>query len=259
MPVRAPSTTAPSTTSSRSNRPRPIDPPPKATFPPPPAPRRRCWPCRPAPTSPRAGRCPSATTRRPVADRSAPEQADAAVLALADGQRPGGCDRLHGRRVAADPATGRLRPSSNAPRTSPRRAEPLGTMNNSTSAPPRSPTSPGSDRGRGGTGGRPAGRSRADRQRQRLAHKEGADGPIHPTPVIGMVGRLPEASPAGRTRLHRGGRRDRPRRPLRAVARRPRARKLPGEPAARRPCAGGVPAIVAMLAAVRGAVRSGRR
>ena len=43
---------------------------------------------------------------------------------------------------------------------------------------------------------------RADRRRQRLALQRGrAAGPIYPTPVVGMVGKLPDAARAGRLGL----------------------------------------------------------
>ena len=53
-------------------------------------------------------------------------------------------------------------------------------------------------------------------------YNEGAEGPIYPTPVVGLVGELPDAARAGPARLRGAGRRDRAdrRRLLGAVARR---------------------------------------
>ena len=67
-------------------------------------------------------------------------------------------------------------------------------------------------------------------------YNEGATGPIYPTPVIGMVGRLPDARPRGASRLRPRGRRDRARRPLRALAGRERARQAARRGAPRRSC-----------------------
>ncbi len=49
-------------------------------------------------------------------------------------------------------------------------------------------------------------------------YNEAPSGPIFPTPVVGMVGQLPDAARARAARLRLRGRRDRPRRSVRAVA-----------------------------------------
>ena len=50
-------------------------------------------------------------------------------------------------------------------------------------------------------------------------YNEGGEGPIYPTPVVGMVGKLPDPSGRAREGFARGGPRDRAGRPVRAVAR----------------------------------------
>ena len=62
-------------------------------------------------------------------------------------------------------------------------------------------------------------------------YNESPDGPILPTPVIGMVGKLPDARRAGRLGFARRGRRDRAGR--RASTRRATARSSPSSTAAR--------------------------
>ena len=64
-------------------------------------------------------------------------------------------------------------------------------------------------------------------------YNEAPAGPIFPTPVIGMVGRLPDAARAGRLGFAQAGDADRARRTVRAVAGRLRARQAVG-PRARR-------------------------
>ena len=51
-------------------------------------------------------------------------------------------------------------------------------------------------------------------------YNEGPDGPIYPTPVVGMVGELPDPARVAGSAFAARGRRDRPGRPLRTVARR---------------------------------------
>ncbi len=66
-------------------------------------------------------------------------------------------------------------------------------------------------------------------------YNEGAAGPIYPTPVVGMVGRLPDARRAGRLGFAAAGRRGRDRRRVPPVARRERAAQAVRRAAARRP------------------------
>ena len=69
-----------------------------------------------------------------------------------------------------------------------------------------------------------------------LYNEGAAGGPIYPTPVIGMVGRLPDARRAGRLGFARAGDADRAGRVgRRAVAGRRRAGQAVGRAAARRP------------------------
>ncbi len=147
-----------------------------------------------------------------------PEQADAAVLAIhAAGARAAGADAPvpalgvsidgNGRRVAADPYSGTiaavLECASNLACVG---AEPLGTTNNLNFGNPEKPhiawqlTE--------------AVRGLGDACRALEApivggnvslYNEGAAGPIYPTPVVGMVGRLPDARRTGRLGFRRAG------------------------------------------------------
>jgi phosphoribosylformylglycinamidine synthase subunit PurL len=136
-----------------------------------------------------------------------PEQADAAVLALADGSALAVSIDCNGRRVAADPYRGTveavLECASNLACAG---AEPLGTTNNLNFGNPEKPhiawQLTEAVRGLGDAcraldapivGGNVS------------LYNEGATGPIYPTPVIGMVGRMPDASRAGRLAFARAG------------------------------------------------------
>ncbi len=136
-----------------------------------------------------------------------PEQADAAVLALPDGSALAVSIDCNGRRVAADPYTGTveavLECAANLVCVG---AEPLGTTNNLNFGNPEKPhiawQLSESVRGLG------------DACRALQApivggnvslYNEGATGPIYPTPVIGMVGRLPDARRAARLGFARPG------------------------------------------------------
>ncbi len=129
-----------------------------------------------------------------------PEQADAAVLVLPDGSALGVSIDGNGRRVAADPYRGTiaavLECAANLACVG---AEPLGTTNNLNFGNPEKPHIAWqlveAVRGLGEAcraleapivGGNVS------------LYNEGATGPIYPTPVIGMVGRLPDARRAGR-------------------------------------------------------------
>jgi phosphoribosylformylglycinamidine synthase subunit PurL len=136
-----------------------------------------------------------------------PEQADAAVLALGDGSALAVSIDGNGRRVAADPYRGTiatvLECAANLACVG---AEPLGTTNNLNFGNPEKPhiawQLSESVRGLG----------EACRALQApivggnvSLYNEGATGPIYPTPVIGMVGRLPDASRAGGLGFLRAG------------------------------------------------------
>jgi phosphoribosylformylglycinamidine synthase II len=136
-----------------------------------------------------------------------PEQADAAVLALPDGGALAVSIDCNGRRVAADPYTGTveavLECAANLACVG---AAPLGTTNNLNFGNPEKPhiawQLSESVRGLGDAcraleapivGGNVS------------LYNEGATGPIYPTPVIGMVGRLPDARRAARLGFARPG------------------------------------------------------
>jgi phosphoribosylformylglycinamidine synthase len=163
-----------------------------------------------------------------------PEQADAAVLALGDpgeGTRPredsgsgdapgmgaGGEDRpvpalavsidCNGRRVAADPYRGTIEAALEcASNLACVGAEPLGTTNNLNFGNPEKPhvawQLTESVRGLGDACralGAPIVGGNVS------LYNETASGPIYPTPVVGMVGRLPDARQAGRLGFARAG------------------------------------------------------
>jgi phosphoribosylformylglycinamidine (FGAM) synthase-like enzyme len=136
-----------------------------------------------------------------------PEEADAAVLVLPDGSGLGVSIDGNGRRVAADPYQGTiaalLECAANLACVG---AEPLGVTNNLNFGNPEKPhvawQLTEAVRGLGDacraldvpvTGGNVS------------LYNEGATGPIYPTPVIGMVGRLPDARRAGRLGFAREG------------------------------------------------------
>jgi phosphoribosylformylglycinamidine synthase II len=143
-----------------------------------------------------------------------PEQADAAVLVLpasasAGGVRPALAVSIdgNGRRVAADPYSGTiaavLECASNLACVG---AEPLGTTNNLNFGNPEKPhiawQLTESVRGLGDACralGAPIVGGNVS------LYNEGATGPIYPTPVVGMVGRLPDARAAGRLGFQSAG------------------------------------------------------
>ena len=154
-----------------------------------------------------------------------PEEADAAVLALPDGGGLGVSIDGNGRRVAADPYQGTIAAMLEcAANLACVGAEPLGVTNNLNFGNPEKPhiawQLTEAVRGLGDacraldvpvTGGNVS------------LYNESATGPIYPTPVIGMVGRLPDARARGPPRVRARGRRDRARRLGRARRRWPAA------------------------------------
>ena len=138
-----------------------------------------------------------------------PEEADAAVLALPDGAALGVAIDGNGRRVAADPYHGTIAAMLEcAANLACVGAEPLGVTNNLNFGNPEKPhiawQLTEAVRGLGDacraldvpvTGGNVS------------LYNESAPpgGPIYPTPVIGMVGRLPDARRAGRLGFARAG------------------------------------------------------
>jgi phosphoribosylformylglycinamidine synthase subunit PurL len=136
-----------------------------------------------------------------------PEQADAAVLALADGSALAVSIDGSGRRVACDPYWGTvaavLECASNLACVG---AEPLGTTNNLNFGNP--------EKGHIAWQLTESVRGLGDACRALAApivggnvslYNEGATGPIYPTPVIGMVGRVPDVLRAGRIGFQRAG------------------------------------------------------
>jgi phosphoribosylformylglycinamidine synthase subunit PurL len=142
----------------------------------------------------------SRTVRRPA-------QADAAVLRLPDGSALAVSIDCNGRRVAADPYRGTIEAALEcAANLACVGAEPLGTTNNLNFGNPERPhvayQLTESVRGLG------------DACRALQApivggnvslYNETSSGPIYPTPVVGMVGRLPDARRAGRLGFARAG------------------------------------------------------
>jgi phosphoribosylformylglycinamidine synthase II len=189
-----------------------------------------------------------------------PEEADAAVLALPDGGGLGVSIDGNGRRVAADPYQGTIAAMLEcAANLACVGAEPLGVTNNLNFGNPEKPhiawQLSEAVRGLGDacraldvpvTGGNVS------------LYNESATGPIYPTPVIGMVGRLPDARRAGRLGFAREG-------DAVALAGWDAAPSLAGGELAKlwgEPLPDGLPTVdlahaVAVLEAIRGAVRAG--
>jgi phosphoribosylformylglycinamidine synthase len=189
-----------------------------------------------------------------------PEEADAAVLALPDGGALGVSIDGNGRRVAADPYQGTIAAMLEcAANLACVGAEPLGVTNNLNFGNPEKPhiawQLTEAVRGLGDacraldvpvTGGNVS------------LYNESVNGPIYPTPVVGMVGRLPDARRAGRLGFARAG-------DAIALAGWDAAPSLAGGELAKlwgEPLPDGLPAIDlaqarAVLEAVRGAVRAG--
>jgi phosphoribosylformylglycinamidine synthase len=170
---------------------------------------------------------PNIASRRPLFERydaivqsrtvRRPEQADAAVLALpseaAAGEIEGRRRALgvsidcNGRRVAADPYRGAIESVLEcAANLACVGAEPLGTTNNLNFGNPEKPHIAWqlSEAVRG------LGEACRELQAPIVGgnvslYNEGATGPIYPTPVIGMVGLLPDARSAGRLGFARAG------------------------------------------------------
>jgi phosphoribosylformylglycinamidine synthase len=161
--------------------------------------------------------CPNVASRRPLFEQydaivqsrtvRRPEQADAAVLALPDGGALAVSIDGNGRRVAADPYWGTvasvLECASNLACVG---AEVLGTTNNLNFGNP--------EKGHIAWQLTESVRGLGDACRALDApvvggnvslYNEGASGPIYPTPVIGMVGRLPDARRAAGSAFTRSG------------------------------------------------------
>jgi phosphoribosylformylglycinamidine synthase len=215
-------------------------------------------------------RSPNIASRRPLFEQydaivqsrtvRRPEQADAAVLALADGSGLAVSIDCNGRRVAADPYTGTveavLECAANLACTG---AEPLGTTNNLNFGNP--------EKGHIAWQLSESVRGLGDACRALEApivggnvslYNEGAtQGPIYPTPVVGMVGHLPDVARAGRLGFARAGDAVALVGPFAPSLHASELAKLRGEP-----LPDGLPefeldAVLAAQAAVRDAVRTG--
>jgi phosphoribosylformylglycinamidine synthase len=188
-----------------------------------------------------------------------PEQADAAVLALPDGAALAVSIDCNGRRVAADPRRGTLAAVLEcAANLACAGAEPLGATNNLNFGNPEKPHIAWQ------LSESVAGLAEACRALgvpivggNVSLYNEGAAGPIYPTPVIGMVGRLPDVRRAGRNGFARAGEEIALAGPFAPALAASELAKLRGEP-----LPAGLPEIdlVMVLAAqraVRAAVRAG--
>jgi phosphoribosylformylglycinamidine synthase len=213
--------------------------------------------------------CANLASRRPLFERydsivqsrtvRRPQEADAAVLALPDGSALAVSIDCNGRRVAADPYRGTiaavLECAANLACVG---AEPLGTTNNLNFGNPEKPhiawQLSESVRGLGEAcraldapivGGNVS------------LYNEGATGPIYPTPVIGMVGRMPDARDCAQLGFARAGDEIALVGPFEPSLAASELSKLRGEP-----LPDGLPeidlaAVAAAHAAVRDAVRAG--
>ena len=136
-----------------------------------------------------------------------PEEADAAVLLLPDGSALGVSIDGNGRRVAADPYNGTvevvLECAANLACVG---AEPLGVTNNLNFGNPEKPHVAWQlTEAVRGLGDAVRALETAVVGGNVSLYNEGAAGPIYPTPVVGMVGRLPDARRAGRLGFGRPG------------------------------------------------------
>jgi phosphoribosylformylglycinamidine synthase len=137
-----------------------------------------------------------------------PEQADAAVLMLPDGGALGVSIDCNGRRVAADPYRGTIEAALEcASNLACVGAEPLGTTNNLNFGNPEKPHIAWqlSESVRGLGEACRALRAPIVGGNVSLYNEGATAGPIYPTPVVGMVGRLPDATRAGRLGFARAG------------------------------------------------------
>jgi phosphoribosylformylglycinamidine synthase subunit PurL len=212
---------------------------------------------------------PNIASRRPLFERydaivqsrtvRRPEQADAAVLALADGGALAVSIDGNGRRVAADPYRGTIEAALEcAANLACVGAEPLGATNNLNFGNPEKPhvawQLSESVRGLG----------EACRALQApivggnvSLYNETPAGPIYPTPVIGMVGRLPDARRAGRLGFARAGERIALAGPFAPALPASELAKLHGEPLPDGLPAAELQAVCRAQALVREAVRDG--
>jgi phosphoribosylformylglycinamidine synthase subunit PurL len=197
----------------------------------------------------------SRTVRRPA-------QADAAVLTLPDGGALAVSIDCNGRRVAADPYHGTIEAVLEcAANLACVGAQPLGTTNNLNFANPEKPHIAWqlSESVRGLGDACRAAQAPIVGGNVSLYNEGATAGPIYPTPVIGIVGRLPDAARAGRLGFAHAGEAialvgwdaSSPALPASELA------KLRGEPLPDGLPAIDLEAVLATQAAIRAAVRSG--
>jgi phosphoribosylformylglycinamidine synthase len=213
--------------------------------------------------------CPNLASRRPLFERydaivqsrtvRRPEQADAAVLALPDGSGLAVSIDGNGRRVAADPYRGTVEAALEcAANLACVGATPLGATNNLNFGNPEKAhiawQLSESVRGLGDAcralgvpivGGNVS------------LYNEALDGAIYPTPVIGMVGRLPDARHAGRLAFQTAGDEIALVGPFAPVIPASELAKLRGEPLPEGLAELDLEAVLAAQAAVRDAVLAG--
>jgi phosphoribosylformylglycinamidine synthase subunit PurL len=136
-----------------------------------------------------------------------PEQADAAVLALPDGSALALSVDCNGRRVAADPRRGTVEAVLEcAANLACAGAQPLGITNNLNFANPEKPHVAWQlDESVRGLAEACSALSLPVVGGNVSLYNESAAGPIYPTPVIGMVGELPDARRAGRAGFRSDG------------------------------------------------------
>jgi phosphoribosylformylglycinamidine synthase subunit PurL len=136
-----------------------------------------------------------------------PEQADAAVLLLPDGSALGVSIDCNGRRVAADPHRGTIEAVLEcAANLACVGAQPLGTTNNLNFGNPEKPHIAWQlTEAVNGLGEACRALDAPIVGGNVSLYNEGASGPIYPTPVIGMVGALPDARRAGQLGFARAG------------------------------------------------------
>ena len=188
-----------------------------------------------------------------------PEQADAAVLALPDGAALAVSIDCNGRRVAADPYTGTveavLECAANLACVG---AQPLGTTNNlNFGNPEKSHIAWQLSESVRGLGDACRALSAPIVGGNVSLYNEGAAGPIYPTPVIGMVGLLPDARLAGRLGFLRAGDQIALVGPFRPSLAASELAKLLGQPLPDGLDRLDLDAVLAAHAAVRDAVRAG--
>ena len=189
-----------------------------------------------------------------------PEQADAAVLLLPDGGALAVSIDGNGRRVAADPYRGTLEVVLEcAANLACVGGEPLGVTNNLNFGNPEKPHVAWqlSEAVRGlGDACRVLGTAVVGGNVS--LYNEGAAGPIYPTPVVGMVGRVPDARRAGRLGFAREGDVVALAGPFAPALDAGELHKLCGEPLPDRLPDVDLELVAGALAAIRDAVREGR-